>query len=233
MNKVPEKLFSIIVAGGRGNRMDSDVPKQFLELKGKPILMHTIEAFFGFSATMPIILVLPWDQIDFWSALCKTHRFNVPVTIQKGGESRFQSVRNGLEMIPDEGLVAVHDGVRPLVGGEIIAASFTNAALYDCAVAAIPLKESIRILENNSSRAMERSRFRIIQTPQTFRVPLLKRAYQMDEDATLTDDASVVEKAGNRVSLFEGSYFNIKITTPEDLFIAEKLLEYQSNRNGS
>jgi 2-C-methyl-D-erythritol 4-phosphate cytidylyltransferase len=233
MNDVPEKITAIIVAGGRGNRMHSDLPKQFLELAGKPILMHTIEAFHRFSPTMPIVLVLPADQIQVWISLCKKYCFDLPLIIRDGGMSRFQSVRNGLEMISDEGFVAVHDGVRPLVSKEIIAESFASAALYGSAVAAVPLKESIREVQNDLSRAIERSKFRIIQTPQTFRSSLLKQAYRIEEHESLTDDASVAEKAGNKIFLFPGSYFNIKVTTPEDILIAEKLMEYQSQFKGN
>jgi 2-C-methyl-D-erythritol 4-phosphate cytidylyltransferase len=228
---MPEKRFAIIVAGGRGNRMNNEMPKQFLEIAGRPLLMHTVEAFYKFSPDLSIILVLPEDQIDYWSILCQNHGFNIPVHIQKGGKSRFQSVRNGLKLIEGEGLVAVHDGVRPLVSSELIAASFLIAALHGSAVAAVRLKESIRILDKDSTRAVDRARFRVIQTPQTFKVSLLKKAYEIEEDESMTDDASVVERAGHKISLFEGSYFNIKITTPEDLWMAEKLFGYQNKEN--
>jgi 2-C-methyl-D-erythritol 4-phosphate cytidylyltransferase len=228
---MPEKRFAIIVAGGRGNRMNNEMPKQFLEIAGRPLLMHTVEAFYKFSPDLSIILVLPEDQIDYWSILCQNHGFNIPVHIQKGGKSRFQSVRNGLKSIDGEGLVAVHDGVRPLVSNELIAASFLIAAMHGSAVAAVRLKESIRIIDKDSTRAVDRARFRVIQTPQTFKVSLLKKAYEIEEDESMTDDASVVERAGHKISLFEGSYFNIKITTPEDLWMAEKLFGYQNKEN--
>jgi 2-C-methyl-D-erythritol 4-phosphate cytidylyltransferase len=228
---MPEKRFAIIVAGGRGNRMNNEMPKQFLEIAGRPLLMHTVEAFYKFSLELSIILVLPEDQIDLWSFLCQKYGFKIPVHIQKGGKSRFQSVRNGLKSIDGEGLVAVHDGVRPLVSNELIAASFLIAAMHGSAVAAVRLKESIRILDKDSTRAVDRARFRVIQTPQTFKVSLLKKAYEIEEDESMTDDASVVERAGHKISLFEGSYFNIKITTPEDLWMAEKLFGYQNKEN--
>lgn len=221
-----ESKYAIIVAGGKGNRMNSEKPKQFLLVAGKPVLMHTIEAFYKFSKDLTIILVLPKDQIDYWTSLCVDHKFEIPVLIQSGGESRFRSVKSGLDLIIGDGLVAVHDGVRPVVTGELIAASFNIAALHGSAVAAVRLKESIRVIDKDATRAAERSKFRMIQTPQTFKVSLLKKAYEIEEDDSMTDDASVVERTGHKISLFEGSYFNIKITTPEDLWLAEQLLIY-------
>lgn len=220
--------YAILVAGGKGTRIKSKLPKQFLELMGKPILMHTIEAFYRYSPTITIILVLPEDDFETWQSLCEKHHFNKPLILQQGGESRFQSVKNGLEKIEGSGLVAIHDGVRPLVSEDIIGASFRLAAVHGSAVAAVRLKESIRMTDQDTTKAMDRSKFRLVQTPQTFQVDLIKRAYQTKEDPSLTDDASVAEKAGHLISLFEGSYENIKITTPEDLVIAEALLKSKS-----
>jgi 2-C-methyl-D-erythritol 4-phosphate cytidylyltransferase len=217
------KEYALIVAGGKGTRIKSDKPKQFLPLNGMPVLMHTILAFYRYSQSIEVVLVLPQDQIELWHNLCVEHNFTKPVTIQPGGESRFQSVKRGLEKM-EEGLVAIHDGVRPLVSQEIIAASFRLAAKNDSAVAAVPLKESIRIVEQDSTSALDRSRFKLIQTPQTFKVSLIKKAYDVEEDPTLTDDASVAERDGCRISLFDGSFDNIKITTTEDIVIAEALL---------
>jgi 2-C-methyl-D-erythritol 4-phosphate cytidylyltransferase len=222
------KEFALIVAGGKGTRIKSKLPKQFIELKGLPILMHTINAFYRYSETITIILVLPEDDFETWEALCRKHHFNKPLILQKGGESRFQSVRNGLTRITEEGLVAIHDGVRPLVSADIIGASFRLAAVHESAVAAVRLKESIRMTDQDNTRAMDRSRFRLIQTPQTFKVSLIQQAYEIKEDPSLTDDASVAERAGHVISLFEGSYENIKITTPEDLRIAEALLSAEA-----
>src|SRR5690606_15482170 len=156
------------------------------------------------------------------------YHFNKPLILQEGGDTRFQSVRKGLMKIEGQGLVAIHDGVRPLVSQDIIAASFRLAAVHQSAVAAVRLKESIRITDQDNTKAMDRSRCRIIQTPQTFQVELIKRAYEIKEDPSLTDDASVAERAGHTISLFEGSYENIKVTTPEDLIIAEALLKQKS-----
>jgi 2-C-methyl-D-erythritol 4-phosphate cytidylyltransferase len=219
---IPE--YALIVAGGKGTRIKSRLPKQFLELNGKPILLHTLEAFYRYSENIKIVLVLPEDDFAIWNEICEKHHFNKPVILQKGGDSRFQSVKNGLDRIAGPGLVAIHDGVRPLVSEDIIGASFRLAAVHETAVAAVRLKESIRMTDQDNTKAMDRSRFRLIQTPQTFKIELIKKAYLIKEDASLTDDASVAEKAGHIISLFEGSYENIKITTPEDLIVAEALI---------
>jgi len=217
--------YALIVAGGKGTRIRSALPKQFIELNGKPILLHTIEAFIKYSPTLSIILVLPEEDFKIWEAICKKFNFNKPIILQKGGETRFQSVKNGLDKIQDEGLVAIHDGVRPLVSADLIGASFRLAAVHGSAVAAVRLKESIRITDQDNTKAVDRSKFRIIQTPQTFNLQLIKKAYQLKEDPSLTDDASVAEKSGHAISLFEGSYENIKITTKEDLVFAEALMK--------
>lgn len=222
------KEYALIVAGGKGTRMKTKVPKQFIEILGLPILMHTINAFFRYDEKITVILVLPEDDFETWQQLCRKHQFNKPVLLQKGGDSRFQSVRNGLALIQEEGLVAIHDGVRPLVSEDIIGASFRLAAVHQSAVAAVRLKESIRITDQDNTKAVDRSKFRLIQTPQTFNTTLIKQAYQQKEDTSLTDDASVAERAGHIISLFEGSYENIKVTTPEDLVIAEALMKSYS-----
>ncbi len=234
------KEYALIVAGGKGTRIKTKIPKQFLELKGKPILLHTIAAFYRYSEKIEIILVLPEDDFKIWEAICKKFNFNKPIVLQKGGETRFQSVKNGLSKIDSPGLVAIHDGVRPLVSEDIIGASFHLAAVHQSAVAAVRLKDSIRMTDQaclpegssarrqDNTKAVDRSRFRLIQTPQTFDIALIKQAYEMKEDASLTDDASVAERSGHVISLFEGSYENIKITTPEDLIIAEALLNSKS-----
>lgn len=222
------KEFALIVAGGKGTRIKSKTPKQFIELNGLPILMHTINAFLRYSNTITIILVLPESDFEIWNSLCRKHTFTKDIILQKGGETRFQSVRNGLELINQAGLVAIHDGVRPLVSEDMIGASFRLAAVHQSAVAAVRLKESIRMTDQDTTIAVDRSRFRLIQTPQTFSVDLIKKSYQTKEDTSLTDDASVAERSGHTISLFEGSYENIKITTPEDLVIAESLLKQKS-----
>jgi 2-C-methyl-D-erythritol 4-phosphate cytidylyltransferase len=222
---VGQTEHALIVAGGKGTRIKTKLPKQFLELNGKPILLHTIEAFFRYSEKLNIVLVLPEDDLETWQDICKKFKFDKPLTLQKGGETRFQSVRNGLDKMEGPGLVAIHDGVRPLVSEDIIGASFRLAAVHKTAVAAVRLKESIRMTDQDNTKAMDRSKFRLIQTPQTFDIDLIKQAYQIKEDASLTDDASVAERSGHVISLFEGSYENIKITTREDLIVAEALMK--------
>lgn len=219
-----QKEYALIVAGGKGTRIKSKLPKQFLELNGMPILLHTIEAFFRYSDEIQIILVLPENDFPIWESICERFQFTKTVLLQKGGDTRFQSVKNGLDKIEGPGCVAIHDGVRPLVSEDIIGASFRLAAVHQSAVAAVRLKESIRMTDQDTTKSMDRSRFRLIQTPQTFNIELIKKAYQIKEDASLTDDASVAERSGHLISLFEGSYENIKITTPEDLIVAEALL---------
>jgi 2-C-methyl-D-erythritol 4-phosphate cytidylyltransferase len=218
------KEYALVVAGGKGTRIKSALPKQFLELKGLPILMHTLHAFYRYSETIQIILVLPEDDFPTWESLCLKHNFARPLILQAGGDTRFQSVKKGLDKIEGDGLVAIHDGVRPLVSEDIIGASFRLAAVHQSAIAAVRLKESIRMTDQDRTKAMDRSKFRLIQTPQTFSVELIKKAYQEKEDVSFTDDASVAERAGHIISLFEGSYENIKITTPEDLIVAEALM---------
>lgn len=228
MNK---KEYAVIVAGGKGTRIKSILPKQFLELNGKPVLLHTVESFCRYSDTIEIVLVLPEEDFSIWKSICDRFQFVRPIKLQKGGNTRFQSVKNGLEAIQENGLVAIHDGVRPLISEDIIAASFRLAAVHGSAVAAVRLKESIRMTDMDNTRAMDRSCFRLIQTPQTFEAGMIKKAYEMKETADLTDDASVAEQSGHTISLFEGSYENIKITTEEDLVVAEALLN-RKNKKG-
>lgn len=218
------KEYALIVAGGKGTRIKSKLPKQFLELNKKPVLLHAIEAFYHYSQAITVILVLPEDDFPIWKSISDRFQFNKPIIIQKGGDTRFQSVKNGLEMIKGDGLVAIHDAVRPLISADIIAASFRLAAVHGAAVAAVRLKESLRMIDQNNTKAVDRSLYRIIQTPQTFLIRLIKQAYKIQEDSSLTDDASVAERCGHSISLFEGSYENIKITTAEDLIVAEALL---------
>jgi 2-C-methyl-D-erythritol 4-phosphate cytidylyltransferase len=219
--------YAVIVAGGSGQRMGSSIPKQFLEMKGRPILMHTIEAFYNYPEYIKLVLVLPEPYIGKWKSLCKHYNFKVPVTLQPGGNSRFESVKQGLEKISGEGLVAIHDGVRPLVDQQLIERSFKTARMYNSAVAAIPLKNSLRQIVNDGSKAVDRSQYRQVQTPQTFSLSLLKEAYRITEQANFTDDAGVWEAAGHPVTLYEGSEKNLKITTIQDLVIAEMLLSFK------
>lgn len=222
MNK--PAAYAIIVAAGSGKRAATSIPKQFVEVLGLPLVMHTLKAFYDYSEKLTTILVLPEDQIDFWNALCVKHNFRQPDKVVKGGEFRSDSVRNGLATIEGGGLVAVHDGARPLVTTDLIATSFKIAAVHKTAIAAVRPKESLRMVSGDTSTAADRDAFRIIQTPQTFDVDLLKEAYALCTDRSMTDDASVVEQMGKPVFLFDGRYDNIKVTTPEDLVIAATLL---------
>ncbi len=214
---------AIIVAGGSGTRMQSELPKQFLLLGGKSILMHTIEAFHF--DDIQITLVLPKDQIQIWKDLCLKHNFNHAINIVEGGATRFQSVKNGLNSIADStGLVAIHDGVRPFIHRSIISESFNQASIKGSAITSVPLKDSLREVTSESNHAVDRSKFRLIQTPQTFQLAHIKKAFEKPYQSTFTDDASVFENNGHSINLIEGDYRNIKITTPEDLSVAESFL---------
>lgn len=221
-----DHLYTIIVAGGSGSRMNANVPKQFLDLNGLPILMHTIKAFHTYNNGMKIILALPQGDIAYWEQLCLKHAFNIPITLVRGGSSRFESVRNGLELIEDhQGVVAVHDGVRPLVSQRLIRESFSTAAEKGNAVAAVALKDSVRKITQKGSEAVDRAAYRLVQTPQTFALSVLKSAYKIAKHTNFTDDAAVVEASGHLIQLIEGDGTNLKITTPEDLLVAEYLLK--------
>ena len=221
--RLTTNFFAIIVAGGSGSRMKTDVAKQFLLLKGKPILQRTIEQFLTFSPDMPIRLVLPERDLAIWDSLCAEHDFHPQnVTTVIGGASRFQSVQNGLASIPTEadatGLVAVHDGVRPYVSAATIAVSFATASHKGSAVTCVAAKDSVRVMgENGHSQAIDRARVRLVQTPQTFRLDWFRQAFARPEQPHFTDCASVLEWAGYPITLIEGEYENIKITTPDDL----------------
>lgn len=214
----------IVVAGGKGERMQSKLPKQFIELMGKPILMHTLEVFYGYDSEMQIVLVLPESQFDYWNELCEKHAFAVPHRIAAGGSTRFQSVCNGLSLAPDEGLIAVHDGVRPLVATSTIHACLAEAATSHAAIPVTEVVESLREIKDSSSIAVNRANYKLVQTPQVFDAQLLKQAYLQPYKEGFTDDASVVEAFGAKVSLVPGNRENIKITNPNDLKIASTLL---------
>lgn len=215
--------FAIIVAGGNGTRMGSKTPKQFMPVGGKPILMRTIEQFITYDFSLQLLLVLPANEMKAWYALCDKYQFYPAIVTVSGGNSRFQSVKNGLKKISaKEGLVAVHDGVRPFVSPRIIAESFDIAAQKGTAVTAVSLKDSIRFLDpDGTNRSADRAAYRLVQTPQTFRLDWMRQAFDTPEQPFFTDCASVLEHAGYPITLIEGGYENIKITTPEDLLWAE------------
>ena len=218
------KLYAIIVAGGKGMRMGKDLSKQFLPIDGTPILMHTLQAFYDYDPSMTLIVVLPSDQQAYWSKLCGDYHFTIPHVVVKGGETRFHSVKNGLSCIKGEGLVAVHDGVRPFVHCDTIDRCFAAAQESGAAVPVVEVVDSLRKVEDEESRSVSRREYRIVQTPQVFDISLLKEAYKQPYTVDFTDDASVVEAYGRKISLVEGNRENIKITSPFDLVIAEAFL---------
>jgi 2-C-methyl-D-erythritol 4-phosphate cytidylyltransferase len=216
--------FAVIVAGGTGSRMGGEVPKQFLLLRGKPILAYSLEAFHQHDSSTRIIVVLAKEELARWKSLCKAHQITVPHEIAFGGIARTDSVCNGLNRIPQEGLVAIHDGARPFVSVEMIEACFQFAETHGAAVVCIKPKDSVRQVVENENFALDRDHLRLVQTPQTFRVSLIKNAFRDFGHQPSSDDASIAELAGIQIGLVEGSYKNIKITTPEDLILAEALL---------
>ena len=218
--------YVIIVAGGKGLRMGSDIPKQFLSIGGKPVLMRTLERFREYSPTLQIILVLPEAQQDYWHQLCKEYRFDVDYQLANGGETRFHSVQHGLALIPDdaEGVVGVHDGVRPFPSIDVIRNCYEMARTKKAVIPVIPVVETVRHLKGETSETVPRNDYRLVQTPQTFDIQLLKAANRQSYNDGFTDDASVVEAFGFNITLVEGNRENIKITTPYDLKIAEVLI---------
>jgi 2-C-methyl-D-erythritol 4-phosphate cytidylyltransferase len=217
--------FVIIVAGGRGKRMGGDIPKQFLPLKGRPLLMHTILLFFQFDSKLKIILTLPKEHLDYWELICKENQFSIPHKVVVGGETRFESVKNGLSAVDhSDGVVAIHDGVRPMVSNDTIERCFDCARKLGTAVPVITIMDSIRMKDKRSSVPVDRNQYYIVQTPQIFKIEMLLKAYQQNYSADFTDDASVVEKSGVKIELVEGNRENIKITTPLDMIMAETFL---------
>lgn len=229
--------YVIIVAGGKGLRMGADIPKQFLPIGGRPVLMRTIERFRAYSSSLHIILVLPQAQQDYWHQLCRQYEFDIDYQLTNGGETRFHSVQNGLALIPDDadGVVGVHDGVRPFPAIEVIHRCYETVRTAKAVIPVIPVVESVRRLLHDelsskgepvtaTSVSVDRSDYRLVQTPQVFDIQLLKAANRQPYRDTFTDDASVVESYGQAITLVEGNCENIKITTPFDLQIAEALI---------
>ena len=217
--------YVIIVAGGKGLRMGSDIPKQFLPIGGKPVLMRTLERFREYSESLQIILVLPEAQQDYWRQLCEQYHFEVKYLLANGGQTRFHSVQNGLALIPDdaEGVVGVHDGVRPFPSIEVIHNCYETAREKKAVIPVIPVVETVRHLEGEGSVTVPRGDYRLVQTPQTFDIQLLQAANRQPYNDGFTDDASVVESYGHQITLVEGNRENIKITTPYDIIVAEAL----------
>ncbi|MFD0764194.1 2-C-methyl-D-erythritol 4-phosphate cytidylyltransferase [Mucilaginibacter lutimaris] len=219
------KTYAIIVAGGSGSRMQSALPKQFIELCGEPVLMHTIRAFKESLSSPQIILALHTSYQELWAQLCSKHNFTIPHTVIAGGETRFHSVKNAVDSIKDlDALIAVHDAVRPLVSAAIIDEAYQCAADDGTAVTAVKSRDSIRQANNGASTSLNRDGIYLVQTPQVFKAAILNKAYKQPYTDNFTDDASVVEQSGVAITLIEGSYDNIKITFPEDITIAEALI---------
>lgn len=218
------KKYVIILAGGRGERMGTEQPKQFLEIGGLPLLMHTFRAFSAADNAFEFILVLPSTSMGYWQQLCKTHDFNIPHQIAECGPKRFHSVKSGLRLVPENGLVAIHDAVRPFVSKQVIEDCFTMASRRGNAVPVVPVSESVRELSGTFNKALDRNKLRLAQTPQVFHSSAIKRAYQQPYNESFTDDATVLESSGGQINLVEGNRENIKITGPADLALARALL---------
>ena len=220
------KRYAIIVAGGKGLRMGGELPKQFIPVEGRPVLMRTLDAFHACDASIQLILVLPHDHQAYWHELCAQYQFAVPHRIADGGATRFHSVQSGLSLVDaPEALVAVHDGVRPFVSPEVIRRCYAEAEAHGAVVPVIPVVETVRQLVGEGSKTVARDAYRLVQTPQTFRATLLRRAYEQPYCDAFTDDASVVEALGSAVSLVDGNRENIKLTTPFDLIVAKALVD--------
>ena len=217
--------YVIIVAGGKGLRMGSDIPKQFLPIGGKPVLMRTMMRFREALPEVNIILVLPKTQQDYWQELCRQYEFSLPYQLAEGGQTRFHSVQNGLALVPDNavGVVGVHDGVRPFPSIDVIHNCYETARTKKAVIPVIPVVETVRKICNSTSVTVPRDEYRLVQTPQCFDIQLLKAANRQPYNEGFTDDASVVEAFGFDITLVEGNRENIKITTPYDLQIAEVL----------
>ncbi len=217
--------YVIVVAGGTGTRMQSVVPKQFIELCAKPILLHTLQKFIDAIPEIKIVLVLSLDFKEEWESICKKYNFNYPVELAQGGETRFHSVKNGMALVPNNCIVAVHDAARPLVSLDTIKNTFKTAQEKGNASPFVPQNESIREIMGSENKAVDRNSYVIVQTPQCFESSLLKKAFLQDYNSSFTDDASVLEAIGEKINLVEGNRENIKITTQQDLIIAKALME--------
>ncbi len=219
------KKTALIVAGGSGLRMGSLIPKQFLLLQNKPILQHTLEKFYSTGIFDSIIIVLPKSERKNWEKLIAEYKITVPHTIVDGGSSRYESVKNGLRIVESDGLIAIHDGVRPFVTTDLIKRCMNELIQNSNAIPSVSLSDTIRKVDGDSSKIIDRESLKAIQTPQCFHTALLKSAYELSDDGTMTDDAAVFEKAGNKIRLIDGDPSNIKITVPNDLARAEAMLK--------
>ena len=230
------KRYIRIVAGGKGTRMGGEMPKQFQLLGGRPIVMHTIENLYALDSSLQIILVLPQEHIELWRSLCKEYSFEVPLMLTAGGTTRFHSVQNGLALVDDidEALVGVHDGVRPFVSQRLYDDAFREARISGAVIPMIDIQDSLRHIIgcNGASEVVPRDRYRLVQTPQVFKLSVLRKAYEQRFVESFTDDASVVEAVGIPVTAVEGNRENIKLTTPYDMMIAKTIMECWSSQQG-
>jgi 2-C-methyl-D-erythritol 4-phosphate cytidylyltransferase len=224
------KKYAIIVAGGTGSRMKGEIPKQFLLLNGKPVIWYSIEAFYNYDSELQLILAIHPNFVDFWKQLCLEHKISIPFKILNGGETRFHSVKNALDCIDADGFVAIHDAARPVIDTSFITQLFAEAEKHGSAIPGIALNDTIRILEGNNSRQLNRTLLRAVQTPQVFNVLELKQAYLQAFDPLFTDDASVMQSAGFPLYLTDGRAENIKITHPMDIALAEVMMKQYSGR---
>lgn len=225
------KYFAVIVAGGSGTRMQTELPKQFLLLNGKPVIMHTISAFLASPQKPEILVVLNEQHVGLWEILCEQYSFNIKHRLVNGGNTRFDSVKAALDLIEEESVIAIHDAVRPLIDPEIIMASYQLALEKGNAVVAVPSKDSVRLqTQNGVSKSLKRNDVFMVQTPQTFQSKIIKAAYQQPYDEHFTDDASVAEHSGEQINLLHGDQDNFKITFPTDLRVAEMILNEKSRK---
>lgn len=225
------KKYAIIVAGGTGTRMNGEVPKQFMLLSGKPVILYSIEAFYAFDPSVKIILVIHPDYLTLWEKLAREYTISIPFYVFEGGKTRFDSVKNGLKQIEEDGFVAVHDAARPVIDAGFIRTVFSEAEMHGSAMPGVALTDTIRVIEGDTSRQLDRTLLRAMQTPQVYTVSKLKQAYEQPYQELFTDDASVMQSAGFPVHLMEGRQGNIKITNPDDMDLAEILLRRGPLRN--
>lgn len=227
--------YAIIVAGGSGKRMGSDIPKQFLEINNLPVLMHTLKTFHDFDSEIKIVLVLPNNQFDYWRELCTKHNFTIKHHITTGGTTRFESVKNGLELVDTPALIGIHDGVRPFVSPDTLKRCYHHANVLGNAIPVLDAFESVRVVDEDKSKALDRSCIKLVQTPQVFKSEILLEAYEQKYHPLFTDDASVVENNGTTIHLVAGNRENIKITTPLDMVLGEAFIKagYQESIDDS
>jgi len=225
------KKSMIIVAGGSGTRMGAEIPKQFIELNGRPILMHTLENLHDMDETMQLILVLPISQFSVWDELKKKHRFSIEHELAQGGETRFLSVKNGLAKVSHSEVVGVHDGVRPFPSKKMVDACFLAASRSGAAIPTVPIVQSLRKTNKGISEAVDRNKYCAVQTPQCFQTEILKKAFESAVHTDYSDDATVIEALGQTIHLIEGNIENIKITTPIDLELARLIVARRTNSN--